>query len=33
MENELIPELPMPPMNLREINKLIPKQVRRKERK
>ena len=27
---ELLPELPMPPMALREINKLIPKRVRRK---
>ena len=30
---ELLPELPMPPMALREINKLIPKRVRRKEQK
>lgn len=33
MENrmsELLPELPVPPMALREINKLIPKRVRRK---
>lgn len=30
---ELLPELPMPPMALREINKLIPKRVRRKEGK
>lgn len=32
MENrltELLPELPIPPMALREINKLIPKRVRR----
>lgn len=29
---ELLPELPVPPMALREINKLIPKRVRRKER-
>lgn len=32
MENrltELLPELPLPPMALREINKLIPKRVRR----
>ncbi|MDE7144110.1 MAG: helix-turn-helix domain-containing protein [Muribaculaceae bacterium] len=28
---ELFPELPVPPMALREINKLIPKRVRRKE--
>ncbi len=28
---ELLPELPVPPMALREINKLIPKRVRRKE--
>lgn len=28
---ELLPELPIPPMALREINKLIPKRVRRKE--
>lgn len=36
MENrmaELLPELPVPPMALREINKLIPKRVRRKEQK
>lgn len=26
---ELMPELPMPPLALREINKLIPKRVRR----
>jgi transcriptional regulator with XRE-family HTH domain len=35
MENnimELLPELPVPPMALREINKLIPKRVRRKEK-
>ncbi len=30
---ELLPELPMPPMALREINKLIPKRVRRKNLK
>lgn len=29
---ELLPELPVPPMALREINKLILKRVRRKER-
>lgn len=29
---ELLPELPVPPMALREINKLIPKRVRRKEK-
>ncbi len=28
---ELLPELPVPPMALRKINKLIPKRVRRKE--
>lgn len=28
---ELLPELPVPPLALREINKLIPKRVRRKE--
>lgn len=27
---ELLPELPVPPLALREINKLIPKRVRRK---
>ena len=27
---EMLPELPVPPMALREINKLIPKRVRRK---
>ncbi|MGM9802246.1 MAG: helix-turn-helix domain-containing protein [Candidatus Limisoma sp.] len=27
--SELLPELPVPPMALREINKLIPKRVRR----
>lgn len=27
---ELLPELPIPPMALREINKLIPKRVRKK---
>lgn len=35
MENrieELLPELPMPPMALKEINKLIPKRVRRSEK-
>lgn len=26
---ELLPELPMPPLALREINKIIPKRVRR----
>ena len=26
---EILPELPMPPMALREIEKLIPKRVRR----
>lgn len=30
---ELLPELPVPPMALREINRLIPKRVRRKEKK
>ena len=30
---ELLPELPIPPMALREINKLIPKRVRRKKPK
>lgn len=29
---ELLPELPMPPMALREINRIIPKRVRRKNR-
>lgn len=29
---ELLPELPVPPMALKEINKLIPKRVRRKEK-
>lgn len=29
---ELLPKLPVPPMALREINKLIPKRVRRKEK-
>lgn len=29
---ELLPELPIPPMALKEINKLIPKRVRRKEK-
>lgn len=28
---EVLPELPVPPMALREINKLIPKRVRRKK--
>lgn len=28
---DVLPELPIPPMALREINKLIPKRVRRKE--
>jgi len=28
---ELLPELPMPPLALREINKLIPKRVRREK--
>ncbi len=35
MENrlaELLPELPVPPMALQQINKLIPKRVRRKEK-
>lgn len=35
MENrieELLPELPMPPMALKEINKLIPKRVRRNDK-
>lgn len=35
MENrmaELLPELPVPPLALREINKIIPKRVRRKTR-
>lgn len=35
MESEMLnvlPELPIPPMALREINKLIPKRVRRKGR-
>lgn len=27
---ELLPELPVPPLALREINKLIPKRVRKK---
>lgn len=30
---ELLPELPVSPMALREMNKLIPKRVRRKEGK
>lgn len=30
---EVLPELPVPPMALREINKLIPKRVRRKDKK
>lgn len=29
---ELLPELPMPPLALREMNKLIPKRVRRNEK-
>ncbi len=29
---ELLPELPVPPLALREINKLIPKRVRRKDK-
>lgn len=29
---DLLPQLPVPPMALREINKLIPKRVRRKEK-
>ena len=29
--NDLLPELPMPPMALKQINKYIPKQVRRKK--
>lgn len=29
---EVLPELPVPPMALREINKLIPKRVRRKSK-
>lgn len=29
---EVLPELPVPPMALREINKLIPKRVRRKDK-
>lgn len=36
MENRLmnlLPELPIPPMALREINKLIPKRVRKTERR
>lgn len=28
---EILPELPVPPMALKEINKMIPKRVRRKE--
>lgn len=28
---EVLPELPMPPLALREINKIIPKRVRRKQ--
>lgn len=28
--NELLPELPIPPMALQRINKIIPKRVRRK---
>ncbi len=30
---EVLPELPVPPMALREINRLIPKRVRRKEKR
>lgn len=30
---ELLPQLPVPPMALREINRLIPKRVRRKDQK
>jgi len=29
---DVLPELPVPPMALKEINKLIPKRVRRKEK-
>lgn len=29
---EMLPELPMPPLALREINKLIPKRVRREKK-
>lgn len=29
---ELLPELPLPPLALREINKIIPKRVRRKDK-
>ena len=29
--SELLPELPMPPMALRQINKLIPKRIRKKK--
>ncbi len=29
---EILPELPMPPMALKQINKLIPKRVRRSEK-
>lgn len=35
MENrmeEILPELPIPPMALKQINKLIPKRVRRNEK-
>lgn len=35
MENrieEVLPELPMPPLALKQINKLIPKRVRRNEK-
>ena len=35
MENrmeEILPELPMPPMALKQINKLIPKRIRRNEK-
>lgn len=30
---DVLPELPMPPLVLREINKLIPKRVRRKDKR
>lgn len=29
---DLLPELPMPPLTLKQINKLIPKHVRRKQK-
>lgn len=35
MENrieEMLPELPMPPLALKQINKLIPKRIRRNEK-